>query len=84
MTPFEFIAKKSTPDASVRGCEDCLFLRGAVSLWCTNRNAIARRRTAIPGTFDCPQWKPLRTWESLGPVEKIATRLNPFKIIVQL
>jgi len=48
----------ATPDATLRRCYDCRHLGGAVSLWCTNKSAVNRRRTNFPGCRDCPDWEP--------------------------
>ncbi len=39
-------------------CNDCKYCEGYISLWCTNKDAVKARRTAIPGVFNCPFWKP--------------------------
>ena len=46
------------PDAALRRCYDCAHLKGAVSWWCTNEEAIKYRGTQIPGVKDCPFWAP--------------------------
>lgn len=47
-----------------RGCADCLYCRGALSLWCTNDDAVKYRRTHFPGVVGCGFWEPARkaTW----------------------
>lgn len=55
-----FVLKAGThADHAKRACEDCAFLAGAVSLWCTNGDAVRARRTNIPGTFGCQFWQPM-------------------------
>lgn len=49
-----------TPDAVRRSCYDCRSLRGAVSLWCTNDEAVKWRGTQIPGVTGCTFWTPMR------------------------
>ncbi|MEK6825782.1 MAG: hypothetical protein AABY00_03275 [Nanoarchaeota archaeon] len=41
-----------------KGCDRCLFLEGAVSLWCTNKEAVRERGTNIPGVRHCSYWQP--------------------------
>ena len=41
-----------------RDCYHCAFLTAAVSLWCTNDEAVAYRGTAFPGVFKCIFWQP--------------------------
>jgi len=40
-----------------RSCHDCLYLNEALSLWCSNKEAIKQRGTSIPGCIKCPFWK---------------------------
>ena len=74
---FEFAAKTFTPDASLKACEDCRHLKGFASLWCTNKEAVRRRGTAIPGTVHCPQWAPIMTMNRLGFWKRLMVRFNP-------
>jgi len=41
-----------------RSCYDCVFLKSALSWWCTNEKAIKERGTSIPGCIHCPHWGP--------------------------
>lgn len=41
-----------------KNCSDCVHLKPAISLWCTNDLAIKARGTRIPGVSNCPYWKP--------------------------
>jgi hypothetical protein len=41
-----------------KSCYDCKHLYGAITLWCTNKNAISYRGTAIPGCMNCQFWQP--------------------------
>lgn len=50
----------SEPDPARRGCSDCADMRGSVSWWCVNEDAIAARGTRIPGVQSCPFWSPAR------------------------
>ena len=40
-----------------KNCADCIHLKGAISLWCTNKNASKARGTSIPGVSNCPFWQ---------------------------
>lgn len=60
----------SPPNAERRACEDCRWLRGAVSLWCTNEAACIFHGTAIPGATHCKFWKPGRTAADVGRLER--------------
>ena len=77
-----------------KSCGHCGYLKSALSLWCTNEEAIKARGTRIPGCIKCIYWKP--DWEQIaekyktpenGYVEPIIIakvkslwqRLNPFK-----
>jgi len=42
----------------LRRCYDCVYMRGAVSWWCTNKAAIEYRGTRIPGISHCNFWSP--------------------------
>lgn len=42
----------------LRSCYDCSFLVAKVNWWCSNKDAIKARGTAIPGCIHCPYWKP--------------------------
>lgn len=41
-----------------KSCEDCTHLTQALSLWCSNEDAIKDRGTRIPGCIHCPHWAP--------------------------
>lgn len=41
-----------------RSCYDCAHLIARVSWWCSNKDAIRDRGTAIPGCIHCPHWSP--------------------------
>jgi hypothetical protein len=55
---FSFLADE-LPDANQKRCYDCWYLRGAVSLWCTNEDARGYRGTGMPGICKCQFWKPM-------------------------
>lgn len=38
-------------------CRDCYWLRGAISWWCKNDEAIDAHGTSIPGRTDCRFWE---------------------------
>ena len=40
-----------------KNCSNCIHLKGAISLWCTNENAKKARATSIPGVSNCPFWE---------------------------
>jgi len=50
-------------------CSECVYLKGAVSLWCTNKEAIERRGTSIPAVSNCPCWK--ADWNYISDEYKI-------------
>ncbi len=56
--PSDFYEPDYIPDAQAKRCCDCAYLRGYVSWWCRNKDAIAMRKTAIPGASDCKFWQP--------------------------
>ena len=41
-----------------KDCYHCEFLKGYISLWCTNKEAVAYRGTAFPGVYNCLFWEP--------------------------
>jgi hypothetical protein len=41
-----------------RSCYDCAHLKSAMSLWCTNKDAIEARGTSLPGCIKCTFWQP--------------------------
>lgn len=61
----EFIVRSGEPDAERRACRDCLHLRGALSLWCTDEDAKEHWGTSTPGFQGCRYWKPMRRVENL-------------------
>lgn len=68
---YENVAKEP-PDPELKRCYDCCFMKGAVSWWCTNEEAIAVRGTLIPDVCKCRFWEPAKyrpnksLWERLG------------------
>lgn len=48
--------KEETPEER-RSCYDCLFLKSALSWWCTNKDACKARGTSFPGVIHCPYWE---------------------------
>ena len=71
----EFYVRSGAPDPNRKACKDCRFLKGAVSLWCKNEDAVKWRGTAIPGVYDCQFWQGMRTWSELSLAEKASTCL---------
>jgi len=43
-------------------CYDCIYLKGFINIWCTNKKAIQYRNTAIPGVIKCIFWAPNWDW----------------------
>ena len=41
-----------------KDCYHCAFLKGYITLWCTNKEAVAYRGTAFPGVYNCLFWEP--------------------------
>lgn len=66
------------PDETQRRCYDCVHLRGAVSLWCTNEEAVEARGTNIPGVRECDFWAPLRAKKDLSLKERLL--YNPIEM----
>lgn len=62
----EFVFRSTKPDTDRRACKDCLHLRAAVSLWCTEDKATQHRGTKIPEAIGCTFWKPARMVEQLS------------------
>lgn len=60
-----FYLTSGEPDADRKGCKDCSHMKGAVTLWCENKEAIAKRGTSLPGTRNCPYWSPIPTKRQL-------------------
>lgn len=59
------------PNASLRECQDCIFMRAAVTWWCSNREAIHERRTAMAS--DCRYWKPAAFYTvEIQPVKRMS------------
>lgn len=48
------------PDPEQKRCYDCRFMKGAVSWWCTNEEAIEYSGTSIPGFCQCKFWQPAK------------------------
>jgi hypothetical protein len=58
-----------------RNCAECVYLKGRVSLWCTNKEAIEKRGTSIPGISNCPCWE--ADWNYISKEYK--TKENGYK-----
>lgn len=41
-----------------KSCYDCVYLKSALSWWCTNKEAKNARGTSLPGGVRCPFWGP--------------------------
>jgi len=41
-----------------KGCDCCIYLKAALSWWCTNKECIKARGTSLPGIIKCPYWAP--------------------------
>jgi hypothetical protein len=65
-----------------RQCEDCAHCKGAVSLWCTNDDAIRKRRTAIPGAINCRHWSPCERLDDMAWWQRWLAKVNPGALIV--
>lgn len=72
----ELVLRSGKPNAERKGCVDCKFMRGAITLWCTNKAASDDRGTLIPGVIDCPHWGPCRTKNELGVIDLAAAALG--------
>jgi len=59
------------PDPKQARCYDCLYLKGAVTLWCTNEKAVKYRGTRIADIREC-----FRFWE---PMKMRPTKIGLFK-----
>ena len=66
----EFIVTNGIPNSEKKCCEDCFYLRGAVSLWCKNKKACKEHGTNMPGWCDCKFWKPMRLFKELPWYER--------------
>lgn len=70
---FKFVVVKGKPDSERKSCIDCFYLRGAVTLWCTNKEAFKYNGSKIPDYYNCKFWKPmkmkkdLKFWERIFP-----------------
>ena len=51
-------ALKSISPFEKKSCYDCIFIKSALNLYCSNKDAIRDRGTSIPGCIKCPHWKP--------------------------
>ena len=40
-----------------KNCSNCIHLKAAISLWCTNEDAKTARGTSIPAVSNCPFWE---------------------------
>lgn len=56
---YEFRYTAGSPNAERKACPDCRHLKGAVTLWCTNKKAIAAHGTAMPRRILCQFWEPM-------------------------
>ena len=50
-----------------KSCYDCKYLKGYVSLWCKNEQAIEHRGTSIPGCIHCPFWEKMKNKDDFLP-----------------
>jgi hypothetical protein len=69
--------KKLSPFVRLN-CAECVYLKGRVSLWCTNKEAIEKRGTSIPGISNCPCWE--ADWNYIS--EEYKTKENGYKEVV--
>ena len=60
-------------------CYDCKYLKGYISLWCTNFDAREYRRTGIPGIIKCHFWAP--NWKYID--DKYKTSDNGYVVPVK-
>ena len=67
----KFLCVKGEPDVERRGCKDCRFLQGAVTLWCMNAEACKARGTATPGAIECDEWQPMLKPEEISFLDRI-------------
>lgn len=56
---------KNIPPEEKRSCYDCTHMKGYISWWCTEKQAIKARGTSIPGCIKCPFWEPKRNKKSI-------------------
>lgn len=66
----EAVLKDKEPDFLRRGCRDCRHCKGAISWWCTNKNAIKERGTPEPVSENCKFWIPARRFSDLSWFER--------------
>ncbi len=52
-----------------QSCSDCVFMKSALSFWCSNKEAIKFRGTSIPGIIFCKFWMP--DWSHIPKKYKI-------------
>jgi hypothetical protein len=56
----EFDSQKELDDfvagAQPMSCGTCMYMEGAVSWWCANKEAAKARGTLIPGVHNCPYY----------------------------
>lgn len=55
----------SIPPEEKRSCYDCKHMKGYISWWCTEKEAVKVRGTAIPGVIKCPFWEPKQKNKSI-------------------
>lgn len=65
------VMDKGTPDLERKACYDCHYNQAALSWWCVNKEAIARRGSQIPDEVNCSQWKPVKLKSELSFWEKL-------------
>ena len=67
---FQAVLVEGVPDEKRKSCYDCGFCLGALSWWCTNKEAIKARGTSFPGIIGCPYWKPTKTLDELSRLQR--------------
>lgn len=53
---YELRTYKAVPNDQRMKCSTCKYLRGYVSWWCENQDAIEDRNSALPTAINCPHW----------------------------
>lgn len=53
-----------------KSCGHCGWLVAAITLWCSNKEAVKARRTNFPGICNCPYWKPGMGLEKIYKTKK--------------
>jgi hypothetical protein len=68
---YETLIIEGKADTERKECYDCKYLKGAMTWWCTNDDAVKVRGTAYTKVCNCPYWEATTHIDDLGFFQKL-------------